>query len=284
MNEILIQETQKKYYLPSHLGECDGRQYAELCALLYKMDHGKLDYHTFRVHALYALLNMKPGKNKDNQAREQVAANVFQLSYLIDDFFEEVEGRAVLKQYYTNNHTKIITPMAFAYHGPEDNFEDVRFGDYVDGLNYFQEYHQTKDDQLLFLLMATFYHKKGTERTVEKVKDLAKTLALYDMGKVYGFYLFFASFQKYLVTSKIYYMGNELDLSILFEGDGSVQPTSGLPGIGLKSTMYSLAESGVFGSLKQLRKENFWEVILRMYDIVKRDKDVEARQKSNKNE
>jgi hypothetical protein len=79
-------------------------------------------------------------------------------------------------------------------------------------------------------------------------------------------------------------MGNELDLSILFEGDGSVQPTSGLPGIGLKSTMYSLAESGVFGSLKQLRKENFWEVILRMYDIVKRDKDVEARQKSNKNE
>jgi hypothetical protein len=284
MNLLEVPERKKKFYLPSHLGECDGRQYAEMGALLYKLDTGAMDYPTFRVHALYALLNMKATTHQNQAVQEEKASNIFQLSHLVDEFFEEVDDRPVLKQYYTHNHTKVITPMMFAYHGPEDNFENVPFGAYVDGLNYFQEYHQTKDIQFLYLLMATFYKKKGAEHTAETVKKLAKQLQNYDLGKVYGFFLYFASFQKYLVSSKVYYMGNELDLSILFEGDGKQYTSSGLPGLGLKSTMYSLAESGVFGGLKEVRKENFWEVILRMYDIVKRDKDEEARQKSNKNE
>jgi len=280
MNELEVIETKKRYYLPSHLGECDGRQYAEFCLLLYRYENGQMDYFTFRVHALYALLNMKASTHQVAALQERKEANIFQLSQLVDDFFEHQDELHILKQYYTHNHTPVIVPIVFAYHGPEDNFENVRFGDYVDGLNYFQEYHQTKDKQLLFLLMATFYHKKGTKRSTDRVKDLAKTLQSYDFGKVYGFYLFFASFQKYLVSSKVYYMGNELDLALLFEGDGDTSRNSGLPGLGLKSTMYSLAESGVFGSLKDLRKENFWEVILRMYDIVKRDKDYQAKQKT----
>ena len=279
MNTIEIAETKKRYYVPESLAECDGRQYAEICLLLYKLDTGVLDYPTFRIHGIYALLNMKAQQNKDAEAQEQKAANIYQLSKLLDGFFEDYEGRQILRQYYCNNHIPQMEYLGKKYKGPADYFKDVAFGQYVDALNFFQEYNDTKKKEFLYLLMATFYTKKRKQAQVQKVADTFKKL---HFGKVYGFYLFFASFQKYLVSSKIFYMGKELDLSILFDGASNSEPDSGLPGLGLKSTMYSLAESGVFGNLKQVRKENFWEVILRMYDIVKRDKDFEARQKQDK--
>ena len=278
MNTLEIPHTKKRYYLPSSLAECDGRQYSEMAHLLFKLDAGQLDYSTFRVHALYAFLNMKPVVNKDKEVQDQKAANIYQLSHLVDDFFEDMDGTPVLRQYYTNNHNPLISLFGKKYQGPKDNFDNVAFGQYVDGLNFFQEYTNTKEPEFLYLLMATFYVKK--KQSVEK---LAEALKNYDFGTVYGFYLFFASFQKYLVSSKIYYNAKELDLSVLFDADGATDTTSDLPGLGLKSTMYTLAESGVFGSLKQVRKENLWEVMLRMYDIVKRDKDYLARQKKLEN-
>ena len=40
--------------------------------------------------------------------------------------------------------------------------------------------------------------------------------------------------------------------------------------------LYSMAESGIFGELEKVRKTNFWEIFIRMYDIRKRDLDMQA--------
>src|SRR5690606_5517885 len=97
-------------------------------------------------------------------------------------------------------------------------------------------------------------------------------------GEVFGFYLLFASFQKYLTSAKIYWQGKELDLSILFSDDEIKEVESDIPGIGMHSTLFTLAESGVFGTIKEIRKENFWEIIIRMYDLRKRDLDHKAQE------
>jgi 7,8-dihydro-6-hydroxymethylpterin-pyrophosphokinase len=92
----------------------------------------------------------------------------------------------------------------------------------------------------------------------------------------------FASFQKYLCSAKIYWQGRELDLSILFKNDNSDSFESTIPGLGMKSTLFTLAQTGVFGPIDKLRKENAWEILQGMYDLTKRDLDARAQQKSVK--
>jgi hypothetical protein len=109
----------------------------------------------------------------------------------------------------------------------------------------------------------------------------AKALDLAPIGFVYGFYLLFASFQKYLIEATIPWGGQELDLSILFEASRDENGNSNdVPGIGMDSIAFSLAESGAFGTLDQVRNTNFWIIIVKMYDL--RRTDLE-RQKQEKN-
>ena len=65
--------------------------------------------------------------------------------------------------------------------------------------------------------------------------------------------------------------GKELDLSILFDtGTKSDEPESAaMPGIGMDSVAFSMAESGVFGTLKEVDATDFWDIMVRMYDIRK---------------
>lgn len=281
MNYIEIPELGKRLYIPRDLSECDERQYCEIAVLLHRLSLKEIDYVTWRILGLYALLDMKQGKELSKDMEEQKNSNIFRTSELLDSFFEEVEGNSVVKQYYVHNPIPKVVFWTKTLSGPKDGFEGVKFGQYVDGLNFFHEYHVTKDKWFLYLLMATFYLEKGRPYNENRTVRIAEKLSKWDFGKVYGFYLLFASFQKYLATAKMYWMGKEISLGVLFE-PGKERTDSGLPDLGLKSIMYSLAESGVFGPLANVRKEDMWEVLFRMYDIVKRDRDFEAQREKEK--
>ena len=54
---------------------------------------------------------------------------------------------------------------------------------------------------------------------------------------------------------------------------------SKIPGIGMLSIAHQLAESQVYGPIQEVRKTDFWEIILRLYDIRKRDLDHQADRK-----
>ena len=123
-----------------------------------------------------------------------------------------------------------------------------------------------------------FTKDKRIKYNPERTDQLAKTFKVLDIGIIYGFYLLFASFKKYLTTAKIFIEGKEIDLSILFDATETVG--SNIPGIGMKSTMFTIAESGIFGPLEKVREAPFWDIIVRIYDIRKRDLDFRAEQKS----
>ena len=44
-----------------------------------------------------------------------------------------------------------------------------------------------------------------------------------------------------------------------------------MPGIGMDSIAFSIAESGAFGNIEQVRKTNFWQIMVRMYDLRRTD-------------
>jgi hypothetical protein len=54
-------------------------------------------------------------------------------------------------------------------------------------------------------------------------------------------------------------------MGILFGGENTTS-TETFASIGLDQVAFTMAESGAFGNLEQVKKANFWEVMVRMYD------------------
>jgi hypothetical protein len=174
--------------------------------------------------------------------------------------------------------------------GPLDSFQDMTFGEYTDGIRLIHDYRATGDNNFLLVLNSIFYRKQTqfyklkklfNSKTNKKVpydssiiEKQSKKLKYAPIGFWFGFYLLFTSFQKYLIDAKILWSGNEIDLSILFESsdDGTA---NALPSIGMDSIAFTMAESGAFGTIEQVRKTNFWEIIIRMYDL--RRADIESK-------
>lgn len=283
MITIELPHTKRKLYLPEELGECTDQQYVEACNLIYKHQYGKLEYPDFRVEMIYKLLNLKKGKGKLVKSEvEDMDSNIYMLSRYIDSFFnQDKEGRRIIKMNYLHNHSKTIRDAFRKWYGPADGFDDVTFGQYLDALNIFGLLEKEITHELLYRLMAIFYQGKNRKYDPETSKENYKHFRHVYFGRVYGFFLFFASFQQYLTSARVYYEGKELDLSILFSGD--VKEKSDIPGIGMLSIAFQLSESGVYGPFQELRERNMWEVMIRLYDIRKRDLDYEA-QKNNKKE
>ena len=294
MITINIPERNKTLYLPENLEECDTRQYIEMCALIYRYNKKEIDLETFKVQAIYQLLNLEPTETENKEHEEDKLSNIYMLTDAIDLFFEpDPESDNVqIKLYHTNNHIPKLKPLWRTYYGPTDQFRNVKIGEYSDAINLYLEYEQTRDENLLYLILAIFYRQKKqifkkasddgdirekyNEATVD---ERAKTLKILPIGYAYGFYLFLASFHKYITSAKIRLNGQEIDFSKLFEEPNEKVASSSLPGLGLKSIEYKIAESGVFGNAKKVRQTNMWEIYIRIYDITKAHEDERARMK-----
>ena len=274
MHIIDFPDTKLTRYIPADLSECDAQQYMDMCELIFYFQNQQINYDEFRTHAIYKLMNMKPSK-KTTLDDDVKFANVYQVSELIDTFFEvNDDGTKTIKQEYINNPVPKFKILFTTLYGPEDSFNNMTFGEYRDALRFFHDFHATGDMEFLKLLTAVFYRpKKWFKKVPYNPQDLDKRIAKLKyapIGFVYGVYLLFASFQKYLVDATILWAGKELDLSILFDAKGaSESDTSSMPGIGMDSVAFSMAESGVFGTLKEVDKTDFWDIMIRMYDIRK---------------
>lgn len=287
MHTIELPEAKIKRYIPADLSECDSQQYMDICELIFYYQNETIDYDEFRTHAAYKLLNMTPAKNQQLDDEEKFT-NIYLISELIDDFFEiDENGLKTIKQYYIHNPIPKFKPLWQTYYGPSDSFMNMTFGEYTDGLRLFHDFHATGDMSYLTLLTALFYRPKKSFHFIRKrlgnydgdlrepynshtLEERAKGLQLAPLGFVYGFYLLFASFQKYLVDAKIMWGGKEIDFSILFES-GNSEETSDTPGIGMDSIAFSIAESGAFGNIEKVRNTNFWQIMVRMYDLRRTD-------------
>jgi len=295
MNHIKIPHTGRDLYIPADLSECDERQYIEMSALILEYQCGHIDYETLRIHAVYKLLDMKQGKATIND--NDKFSNIYQLSLLIDSFFEtDDNGNKVIKQYYINNPVASFKGAIIDYYGPSDEFNNVTFGEYIDGLGYFIDFRDTGEIKYLHLLLATFYRIKKQDIALSKLLDTfdgdvrvkynaasvasrAKDFEKQHIGIVYGFYLLFASMQKYITTAILIIEGKEIDLTVLFDDSTpSKQKESDLPGIGMKAIMYSFAESGVYGDIERVRNIPLWEALVHMYHLTKKSKDFDANQ------
>lgn len=298
MHTIEILETKQKFYIPEDLSECNTNQYINISALLYQVAKGELTKEGFQVQAVHHLI-LKNAKHQAKENDDKKYENIYAIAAALDSFFEYDENeKPILKQYFIHNPIQKIRGATKNYYGPTDEFNNVTFGEYVDALSFYYDYVETNDDQFLYLLFATFYREKRSfysrnkfslDKRVpynpDRLEILSKAFKKQHIGVIYGFFLLFSSFQKYLQTATVFVQGKEIDLSILYKDlpNQKKPKESTIPGLGMKSILYSISESGVFGSLEEVRKTKLWEILIRFYDIRKRDLDALANQKEYAN-
>jgi hypothetical protein len=297
---IEIPELGKTLYMPSELSECDSRQYIAMCELITKRNSGIISDDDFRVMAVYKLLNLKPVESSNIISEQHKLSNIYLIAELIDSFFEVNEsGQKIIKQFYIHNPVPKITPLWKTYYGPSDGFSNLTFGEYVDVLRLFLDFGVSGSPELLYDIVAILYREKQNFHFIRKrlnnykgdcrisynsnkVVKRSKAMQKAPVGFVYGVYLLFASFQKYLTTAKLPWGGQEIDLSILFtSASGEQSGSSNTPDLGMDSLVFSLAESGAFGAYSDVRNTGLWEILIRMYDLRKRDLDTIAQAKKN---
>lgn len=280
MNLIEVPERGLKFNMPSNLGECNPSEYAAICHLFFQYQSAEISYEQLKYMAVYALLNLQPSKKEEHQEKAQ--SNIYQLSSLVDDFFNHLpKNRIEIKQDFQHNPIPKIPVAKGFLNGPQDHLKDVSFGQYVIALNIFSTFNAHPDAQLLYDLAAVFYRRKGIAYSENKIEKNSKTLHQTNFGYIYGFFIFFASFQHFITSASVTWEGKEADLSILFKSTGDAF-ISDLPGLGMKSTSYMLAETNILGNLKDVNNTNIWEVLFLMYDIRKNDLDQKKKQEQQK--
>lgn len=293
MITIEIPQKKKFFYFPENLAECDAKQFRGIAKLMMMLNGGVISYEEFRVIAVYVLLNMK-GKKKIYktegfipEADQDKYENIYRLSEFVDHFFEKKtddDGKELfsIKQFFIQNHTPSIY-LFHRYYGPTDGFENTTFGQYLDALEEFIYYSQTGEIQALRNLFSILYLRKNEKYERRKSLRRAKKLFRYlDAGYLYGCYIFFSAIQQYIMSGSVTVMGQELDLSIIFKEVKTEELKSIIPGTGWISTAQDLAESGVFGNYNQVRENEMWPILLRLYEMKKRAFDDKERDDAEK--
>jgi hypothetical protein len=301
MNHIIeIPEINYLGAIPKTLADCTQKQYIDMSGLIYQYISGEISYEQLRLVAVYKLFELKQSKKKLSETDEiNKWANLNEISVLIDSFFETNEdGQKTIIQNYIHNPIPSIA-LWHRYHGPTNQFLNIKFGEYVDALRLYQEFPtEMGTTKHLYLIAAILYRRKKPFHFIKKrlnsynvdmrvdynpklLDANALKLQYLPISVVYGIYLYFASFQKFISTATIPWGGRWIDFSILFETKSNDNEPDEVPGLGMDSILYTLAESGAFGNTEAVRNTDLWEILIRMYDLRKKDLDQQKQQAKN---
>lgn len=291
MITIEVPEKNTFLYFPEELAECDGQQFLHMAKLIFWLNTSLIDSASFSTLAVYALLGLQYEGRKSSTpnflSEEDLAKyeNVYLLSKYVDNFFdrsvgEDGEPKISLKFNFIKNHNPVYKTLGI-YYGPDDAFENVTFGQYIDALDEFIDYTNNGNIMALRKLFAILYLPKGEaydkRKSQQRAEGVFKTL---DIRWMYGVYLFFSAVNRYMMSGSVMVFGEEIDLRIIYIDVKKKKNSykSDIPGLGWISTAQDLAESGVFGNYNEVRNTPMWTIILRLYELKKKAIDEEAMQ------
>lgn len=296
MRTIEIVEENIKLNMPSELAECTPTEYMDMAELIFKYQFMEMPLDTMKVQAVYKLLNLKASKTNAlsfDPSEEEKLSNIALLADLIDTFFDYNEqNQMVIKLNYTHNPIPKFAPVLTTFVGPSDSFMNVKWGEYSDALRAFYQFHATGDIEQLYLIAAILYRPQVAEtklnnndnREVYLSSEVEPRIAEFKksmpFGFIYGVFLYFASFKQFISTATIPWGGKQVDLSIVFAESESDQVET-VPGLGLDSLTFTIAESRVFGDYSKTRLTPMWEILIRMYDLRKKDMDAQQQQQND---
>ena len=288
MHKLEIPQISTTIEFPSELEEMSNAQFQRYVYLVLQYDKGIINELEFRSKLVQCLLDIRMSYRfrwLSLETRDACATNIVRLTSLIDSFIEEFEKDHQLVKSFKLISTRNFVPRILNYFGPRDGFENLTFCEYRIARNYYRQYIETTDETFLNYLIAVLYRPSKPFTFIRKwfeswngetripfmsnsnplsLDKRAKALLKVPFHIRYCVFLYFSGCEQFLKSGKPVVDGIELDFSQLYsDADSSDKANVGMVGL-----LYNLSESGVFGSIEQTDKQNLWDVLVRVYQLV----------------
>lgn len=305
MHKLEIPDRHIVEEFPSEINEMDQSQFIRFVDLVLKYTSGQISLAQFKVLLIKKLLNIKYDlvySRLSAQDKEQIGGNIVILSELCESFFEDIiqDGKTV-KSFKLNFIKNFIPVICNRYYGPKDALQDITFCEYRLAHSHFVSYIASHDEQDLNNLIAVLYRPRKRFLWLRKhlrsyngqprisitaksnpvhLEQRARRIGKLPLAVRYGIFLYFSGSEHFLVNGKPTVDGKEIDFSIIYE---KPEDAGDSPDIGLIGILYSLAETKVFGSIAETDDQGLYDIMIRLYQVVRQSKAMEAKFKSNGN-
>jgi hypothetical protein len=304
MHTFTIHQTGQTFSFPSNQDEMNGKQRITLITGLLLYNMGKLTYSGLKKFLLKNYLNVKPSiayKHFSTTADKLRAAENFnRLADCLDSLFHGLSPDRPSPQSINLETPKQFLPVISCrrkkYYGPESGFADLTFYEFRTASYYFAKYIQDNNEQDLDRLIATlyrpgkkFWYFKKNKSDCNGIRRIpisaetnpillelrALTLAKLPFPVKYTILLYCAGCFNFIRTGRPEIDGKEINLERLYKNEPDGES------IGMSGLLFSIAESGIFGSIKETDQQNIYTIFARMYQLMLQEDSMKRKIKSN---
>ena len=183
------------------------------------------------------------------------------------------------------NTTKNLLPKWKKLIGPQSHGADLTFGEFraaTAAMNLYTQDHMESD---LLALVATLYRRPDTQGRrqpfdADRLPDYMRAAKDMPSWLQWGVYAWFAHFCEYLLSGSFVIDGNEVRFDPVFGRREPDTPRSSAQDLGLNSILYTVAESGVFGTATDTDRTPLLRVLLKLLDDKQRADEMMKRIKN----
>lgn len=235
--------------------------------------------------------------------KDMIDSNIHLLAQQIDSFFtekilEDGQIEREIDMYFIKNMLPVIRVPFLKifrrkYYGPGDALKNISWYEYRTAHSLYMSYLETKDDDTLCRIAAILYRPKKSFLFIRKwmsnfsgdvrikissqsnsiwADKRARRIQKASINNRVGILLFFRNCEEYIRYGKPRIDGQEIDLSIIYEGSPDHVSTG--PDLGNTGILFTMAESGVFGTIEQVDGQYLYDILSRLYQVVKEANDT----------
>lgn len=286
MHSIEIVGTDITLEYPESGLEFNRSQFLVFSRLVMLYNAKTISFVQFKTRLTYAFLNLKRTANLEDAKNLPLIHNIMRISKFADAYFNPgttKEGKVVKMNFY-RQLMPTVSVGPYVFHGPTDALFNTAYGEFIQLLSHFNDYSRTGDQEQLDLMVATIYRPKRRmnwlrkylgryksdprkEFNSELTGDYAKKLAKLPLEVKHAIYLYVASSVNFLVNAEALDIGggNTANIASIFQKEGGSSKEKG-SGLGMVATLYTIAESKVFGAIKEVAEQNTIDVLVYLTD------------------
>lgn len=292
MHTLEVLETGTKLEFPSKIAEFNPAQFLRFCKDFCRLQDGLILEEDFLVALVLNCLELEPFKSRklNEEESSRLVMNLEEVSAVMGSFWTIPDGEkeAVIDWFFTDQKVPVIEWAGQKYFGPADQLSDLTYGEYEKAHTYYSVYLRDKDPKLLDSLISELYRPEerahfGLKGTGKKVAiDKHDRQAAEQWASLLPFHVKFAVFvwwgnmEQFIRLAEIQTDAGPVQLEVLFK-QMEVESRKVEDNTGIRGVLYHLAESAVFGTIKEVERAPFWDVMLRLYQMRKNHEAEKAR-------
>lgn len=288
MHVIEIPEQDLRFKVPQNVHECTPSQYRYILELYLLMLAGRLSPNQFKMRLAYYFLRLsrdKRSQQKDiSEPYRPKFSNLWRVAQLFDEFltYQPDREHASLNISTINQFFPVILHNGRRYVGCQTALTNITFAQFIHAEAAARKVAATGDEDQLNLLFAILYPRqrwwqrifsRSRKYVPQQAERQASQQADLPMAYKIAALNIFQSTIEWWNEGPIEINGTEVDLRLLWAGSGKGKGS-------LTTVLFSLAESGVFGTVKQTAEANLYDVLLRLWQVAQQAKEQEAKNKN----